>query len=59
VELLAVFLQRQELLPLFIERQIRFGLCVLFYLLNLMAGLQAIELFGLQSHWFLSLHDFF
>ncbi len=54
-----MFLQRQELLPLFIERQIRFGLCVLFYLLNLMAGLQAIELFGLQSHWFLSLHDFF
>ncbi len=31
---------------------------VFFYLLNLKVVLQAKELFGLQSHWFLSLHDF-
>jgi hypothetical protein len=31
-----VFLQRQELLPTFLQRQILFGSCVLFYLLNLM-----------------------
>jgi len=54
-----VFLQREELLSMFLQRQIFFGPCVLFYLLNLMVVLQASELFGLQSHWFLSLHDFF
>ncbi len=50
MELLALFLQRQELLPLFLERQILFGPSVLFYLLNLISVLQAIEGFGLQSH---------
>ncbi len=43
-----MFLQRKELLPMFLQRQILFGMCVLFYLLNLMVVLQANELFGLQ-----------
>jgi hypothetical protein len=41
-----------------LQRQILFGPCVLFYLLNLMVVLQAKELCELQTHWFLSLHDF-
>ncbi len=44
---------------MFLQRQILFGLCLLFYLLNLMVVLQASKLSGLQSHWFLSLHGFF
>ncbi len=54
-----MFLQMQELLPMFQQRQILFGLCMLFYLLNLMVVLQASKPSGLQSHWFLSLHGFF
>jgi hypothetical protein len=44
---------------MFLQRQILFGPCMLFYLLNLMVILQATKLSELQSHWFLSLHGFF
>jgi hypothetical protein len=53
-----MFLQMQKLLPMFLQRLILFGPCMLFYLLNLRVVLQAKKLFGLQSDWFLSLHDF-